>query len=188
MWFARPEKLVGRPRQIGITEAALLAEVDRGLTGLRARAALAWEPRWAAAWPAATIAAAAVMGAMVGKGEVKFAILPIAAVVAVVFARVPAAGFVAVLWSVGTAIDLVALPQVGVASLRFEPPEALLWIAVGSLVFLPSAARRELISLAVRRESLVVALFLAAVVGGVVVGVAMPALIRCTAALELPAT
>ena len=148
----------------------MLAEVDRGLTGLRTRAT-SWEPMWAAAWPAATIAAAAVTGAMVGKGEVKFALLPVAAVAALVFARVPAAGFVAVLWSVGTAMDLNALPEVGASSLRFEPAEVLLWIALGSLVFLPSAARRELISLAVRRESLLVALFLGAILAGVVVGV-----------------
>jgi hypothetical protein len=101
-----------------------------------------------------------------------------------VFARLPAAGFVAVLWSVGTAIDLIALPQVGVSSLRFEPAEVLLWIAVGSLVFLPRAARRELIGLAVRRESLVLALFLAAIVGGVAVGVENGAPVH-TAALDM---
>ena len=136
----------------------MLAEVDRGLTGLRARAT-SWEPMSAAAWPAATIAAAAVAGAMVGKGEVKFALLPVAALVALLFARLPVAGFVAVLWSVGTAIDMIALPEVGAASLRFEAAEVLLWLALASLVFLPTAARRELISLALRRESLVMALF-----------------------------
>ena len=161
----------------------MLAEVDRGLTGLRARAT-SWEPMSAAAWPAATIAAAAVAGAMVGKGEVKFALLPVAALVALLFARLPVAGFVAVLWSVGTAIDMIALPEVGAASLRFEAAEVLLWLALASLVFLPTAARRELISLALRRESLVMALFLGAIVAGVFVGVENGASVR-TAALEM---
>ena len=107
-----------------------------------------------------------------------------AAVAALLFARIPAAGFVAVLWSVGTAIDLIALPEVGASSLRFEPAEVLLWIALGSLVFLPSAARRELISLAVRRESLLVALFLGAILAGVAVGVENGASVHA-AALEM---
>ncbi len=161
----------------------MLAEVEGRLTGLRARAT-SWGPTWAAAWPAVTIAAAVVTGAIVGKGEVKFALLPVVAVAAILFARIPAAGFVAVLWSVGTAIDLIALPQVGFSSLRFEPAEVLLIIALGSLVFLPSAARRELISLAVRRESLLVALFLGAILVGVAVGVENGASVHA-AALEM---
>jgi hypothetical protein len=119
----------------------------------------------------ATIAAATAFGAMLAKGEVKFAILPVAAVLAFVFAGVPAAGYVAVLWSVGTAIDMLALPQVGVSSLQFMPAEVLLWIALGSLIFVPRDVRGRLSSLATGRESIVVAVFLAAVVGGVAVGV-----------------
>ena len=114
--------------------------------------------------------AAALAGAMVGRGEIKFAILPVAAVVAVVFARVPAAGYVAILWSVGTAIDMLALPEVGVSSLRFEPAEVLLWIALGCLLFLPSDVRRAVRSVAVRRESVTLAVFLLAAIAGVAVG------------------
>jgi hypothetical protein len=148
----------------------LLGEVDWSMTGLRARVDSASEPLGTLAWLAATLAAAALAGAMVGRGEIKFAILPVAAVVAVVFARVPAAGYVAILWSVGTAIDMLALPEVGVSSLRFEPAEVLLWIALGCLLFLPSDVRRAVRSVAVRRESLTLAVFLLAVIAGVAVG------------------
>ena len=96
-----------------------------------------------------------------GEGEVKLAVVPVAALVAVVFARVPVAGFVLCCGASARPIDLIALPEVGVSSLQFEPAEVLLWLAIVSLVFLPTAARRELSSLALRRESLVMALFLA---------------------------
>ena len=83
----------------------------------------------------------------------------------------PAAGYVAILWSVGTFVDMLAPPEVTISSLRFVPAEILLWIALGSLVFLPRDVRRGLRALARRRESVVLAVFLAAVVGGVAVGV-----------------
>lgn len=162
----------------------MLGEVDWGLGGLRARAASASEGSRTLAWLAATLAAAALVGAMVGRGEIKFAIVPVAAVLAVVVARVPAAGYVAILWSVGTAIDMLALPQVGISSLRFEPAEVLLWIALGCLLFLPGDVRRAVRSLALRRESVAVAVFLAAVVGGVAVGVENGASVH-TAALDM---
>ena len=55
--------------------------------------------------------------------------------------------------------------------LRFAPAEILLWVALGSLAFLPRDVRRGLRALARRRESVVMAVFLAAIVGGVAVGV-----------------
>jgi hypothetical protein len=108
---------------------------------------------------------------MLGRGEVKFAILPLAAVLVLLFARAPAAPYVAILWSVGTAVDMLALPEVSISSLLFVPAEILLWIALGSLAFLPHDVRRRLGSLVRRRESVVTAVFLAAVVGGVAVGI-----------------
>jgi O-Antigen ligase len=155
----------------GITEVALLGDIDSGLTGARARVAQAWEPRWSLAWLAATITAAAAAGTMVGKGDLKFAALPVVGLIVAVFTRVPAAGYVAVLWSVGSAVDLNALPEIGASSLQFAPAEVLLWIAIACLLLLPGDVRRELSSLAMRRESVVTAIFLAAVVGGVAVGV-----------------
>jgi hypothetical protein len=123
------------------------------------------------AWPAATLCAAAAVGAMLGRGETKFAILPLAAPLVLLFAKAPAAPYVAILWSVGTAVDMIALPEVRISSLLFVPAEILLWIALGSLAFLPRDLRRRLRSLARRRESVVTAVFLAAVVGGVAVGI-----------------
>jgi hypothetical protein len=139
--------------------------------GFRPKVASAWEPPWTLAWLAAALVAAAPFGMMLGKGEVKFAILPLAAVLAIFFARVPAAGYVAVLWSVGTAVDMVALPQIGFSSLQFTPAEVLLGISIACLAFLPANVRRALLDLATRRESVVMAVFLAAVIGGVFVGV-----------------
>ena len=149
----------------------MLGEVDWGRVGLRARAASAWEPAGTLAWLAATLAAAVLAGVLVGRGEIKFAVVPVAAMLAVVIARVPVAGYIAILWSVGTAVDMLALPEVGVSSLRFEPAEVLLWIAVGCMVFLPRDVRRVVGDLLLRRESVAVAAFLAAVVAGVAVGV-----------------
>jgi len=162
------EVLLGEPRR-SIVEVRLLGEESYGgLIGLRARVVSAWDP-WRVAWPVGTIAAAAAIGAMVGRGHVKPAILPVAALLAMLFARVPAAGYVAILWSVGTAFDMLALPQVGISSWRFQTSEILLWIALGSLLFMGREVRRAL--KAVRRESVVVAIFLTAVVGGVAVGI-----------------
>jgi hypothetical protein len=107
---------------------------------------------------------------MLGRGEVKFATLPLAAVLVLLFASAPAAPYVAILWSVGTVVDMVALPEVSFSSLLFVPAEILLWIALGSLAFLPRDVRRGLSSVARRRESVVTAGFLAVVVGGVAVG------------------
>jgi len=123
-------------------------------------------------WLALTLAAAAVVGAALGKGQAKAGVVPVAALLVLLLAGVPVAGYVAILWSVGTVVDMLALPEVAVSSLQFMPAEILLWLAVGSLMFLPGDVRRELKSLARRRESGVIAVFLAAVVGGVAVGVA----------------
>ena len=128
------------------------------------------EPLWTLAWLAASLSAAAAVGVMLGRGEVKFAILPLAAVLVLLLASAPAAPFVAILWSVGTVVDMVALPEVSVSSLLFVPAEILLWLALGSLAFLPRDIRRGLASLARRRESVVVGVFLASVLGGVAVG------------------
>ena len=152
-------------------EVAVLSVIDLGLTGPRVGAARMREMRWSLAWLAATFTAAAATGVVIGKGELKFAALPVVGLTAAAFARVPAAGYIAILWSVGTAVDMLALPEVGVSSLQFLPAEVLLWIALGSLLFLRGDVRSALSSLAMRRESALVAIFLAAVVGGVVVGV-----------------
>jgi hypothetical protein len=108
---------------------------------------------------------------LVGRGQTKAAILPLGVLVAVCMAQIPAAGYVAILWSVGTAVDLLALPQIGVSSLQFQPAEVLLWIAIGCLVLLPADVRAGLKQMALRRESIALAVFLAAVAGGVAVGV-----------------
>jgi O-antigen ligase len=134
--------------------------------------ASAREPPQAVTWPALTLAAAAVVGATLGRGEVKAGVVPVAALLVLLFAGVPVSGYVAVLWSVGAVVDMLALPQVSVSSLQFMPAEILLWIAVGSLMFLPRDVRRGLKSLARRRESVVMGVFLSAVVGGVAVGLA----------------
>jgi hypothetical protein len=143
--------------------------------GLQRKLAPPREPRSTVAWLGLTLCAAAAVGTMLGRGEVKFAFLPLAVLLVLFladfFARVPVAGYVAVLFSVGTAIDVFALPEVGVSSLKFAPAEILLWIAVGSLVLCPRRLRSRSRSLARRRESVVMAIFLAAVVAGVAVGV-----------------
>ena len=139
--------------------------------GVPPRVPSARKPPHALAWVALTLAAAAAAGAMLGRGEVSLGILPVVALLVVFFAGVPAAGFLAILWSVGTFVDMLAPPEVTISSLRFVPAEILLWIALGSLVFLPRDVRRRLRALARRRESVVMAVFLAAVVAGVAVGV-----------------
>lgn len=139
--------------------------------GLRPHVASVREPPRTLAWLALTVAAAAAAGATLGRGEVRLGILPVAALLVLVFAGVPAAGYVAILWSVGTFVDMLAPPVVTISSLRFTPAEILLWVALGSLVFLPGHVRRGLRALARRRESVVMAVFLAAIVGGVAVGV-----------------
>jgi O-Antigen ligase len=139
--------------------------------GVRPRVPSAREPPRTLAWLALTLVAAAAAGAMLGRGEVKLAILPVVALLVMFLASIPAAGYVAILWSVGTFVDMLAPPELTISSLRFVPAEILLWIAVGSLVFLPSDVRRGLRALARRRESVVMAVFLAAVVGGLAVGV-----------------
>lgn len=125
----------------------------------------------ALAWLAATAAAAAILGAMAGRGEAKAALVPAAALLAMFLARFPAAGYVALAWTVATAIDLLALPEIRLSSFRFGSAEILLWLTLGSLAFLPRAERRVLARLTTQRESLVLGLFLIAVIGGVAVGV-----------------
>jgi len=149
----------------------VLGQIDWRRAELRARMASAAELPRALAWPAATVAAAAAAGALVGRGDAKLAVAPAVALIVVAFARVPVSGYICILWSVGTAVDLLAPPEVGLSSLQFEPAEVLLWVAIVSLVFLPYGLRRTLAALAVRRESMAVLAFLAAVVGGVAVGV-----------------
>ena len=143
--------------------------------GLRRNLARPREPRSTVAWLGLTLCSAVAVGTMLGRGEVKLAFLPLALLLVLFlagfFARVPVAGYVAVLFSVGTAVDLFALPEVGVSSLKFAPAEIVLWIAVGSLMFCPRGLRSRSRSLARRRESVVMAIFLAAVVAGVAVGV-----------------
>ena len=142
------------------------------------------EPQWTLAWLAASLSAAAAVGVMLGRGEIKFAILPLAAVLVLLFGSAPAAPYLAILWSVGTVIDMEALPAVSVSSLLFVPAEILLWIGLASLAFMPRELRRGLAGLARRRESVVVGIFLAAVVGGVAVGVENGATLH-TAAFDM---
>jgi hypothetical protein len=123
-------------------------------------------------WTAGTIAAAIMFGVLVGKGHAKFALLPVAGLVVLVFARVPWAGYLAILVSVATAFDTVAPPQVGLSSLQFFPSELLLWAAVACLMFMSNPLRGVWAALAARRESVALGAFLLAVAGGVVVGVA----------------
>ncbi len=139
--------------------------------GVRPRGPSAREPPQTLAWLALTMAAAGAAGAMLGRGEVKLGIFPVAALLVLFLAAVPVAGYVAILWSVGTFVDMLAPPALTISGLGLVPAEILLWIALGSLVFLPRDVRRGLKALARRRESVVMALFLAAVVGGVAVGV-----------------
>ena len=149
----------------------MLSPIGWRWAGIRARAeSVSGLPR-ALAWPMATVAASAAAGALIARGDIKLAALPLCGAVALLFARVPVAGYVTILWSVGTAVDMLAPPEVGLSSLQFAPAEVLLWIALGSLLFLPGSLRRSLTDLAGRRESLAVAVFLAAIVGGVAVGV-----------------
>jgi O-antigen ligase len=133
------------------------------------------EPRSTLAWLALTLCSAAIVGTMLGRDQIKFALLPIGLLMvlflAEFFARVPIAGYVAVLLSVGTAVSVLALPEVGVSSLKFAPAEILLWIVLGSVMFSSRDVRSRLRSLAKRRESVVMAIFLAAVLAGVAVGV-----------------
>ena len=148
-----------------------LNDAGRDLRGGPTSVTSAREPPHTLAWLAVTVAAAAAAGVILGRGEVRLGILPVVALLVLIFAGVPAAGYVAILWSVGTFVDMLAPPEVTISSLRFVPAEILLWIALGSLVFLPRDVRRGLRALAKRRESVVMAVFLAAVVGGVAVGV-----------------
>jgi O-antigen ligase/polysaccharide polymerase Wzy-like membrane protein len=139
---------------------------------------------WTVAWPAVTLGAAVIVGVTLGRGDIKFAMLPVGALLAFLFAGVPAAGYLAILWSVGTAVDMAAPPEVGIASLRFMPAEVVFWLGLGSLAFLPREVRHGLRSLARRRESVVLAIFLAAVVAGVAVGVGNGATLH-TAAFDM---
>ncbi|HEX5196824.1 MAG TPA: O-antigen ligase family protein [Gaiellales bacterium] len=123
-------------------------------------------------WTAGTVAAAIVLGVLVGKGHAKFALLPVAGLVVFVFARVPWAGYLAILVSVATAFDAVAPPEVGLSSLQFLPAELLLWASLACLMFMSNPLRGVWGALAARRESVALGAFLLAVIGGVVVGVA----------------
>jgi O-antigen ligase len=89
-----------------------------------------------------------------------------------VFARLPWAGYFAILVSVATAVDMLAPPEVGLSSLRFAPAELLLWVSVACLMLMTNPLRGIWAALAARRESVALGAFLLAVLGGVVVGVA----------------
>jgi hypothetical protein len=148
----------------------LQVEVTRWHAGVRSK--IASSPVLSTLlWPAVATAGGIAVGAMAARGQEKFALLPVAALVAVFIARVPVAGYVAIIWSVGTAVDMLALPEVGISSLQFMPAEVLLWVSLGCLPFLPYDVRRRVVGLAARAESISVAAFLATVLGGVAVGV-----------------
>jgi O-Antigen ligase len=123
-------------------------------------------------WTGGTVAAAVVLGVLVGKGHAKLALLPVAGLVVLVFARVPWAGYAAILVSVATAVDMLAPPEVGLSSLQFAPAELLLWAAMACLTFMSNPLRGVWGALAARRESVALGAFLLAVMGGLVVGVA----------------
>jgi O-antigen ligase len=142
-----------------------------GPRGVRGRILDPWAAARALGWAAATVLAATAVGVSLGKGHLKFALAPVVAVVTLVFARVPVAGYVAILWTVGTAVDTFAPPQFGVGGLQFAPGELLLWIAIGCLMFLPRDVRQAVARLSTQRESLVMLGFLAAIVAGIAVGV-----------------
>jgi hypothetical protein len=135
-------------------------------------------------WTAGTVAAAVVLGVLVGKGHAKFALLPVAGLVVLVFARVPWAGYVAILVSVATAVDMTAPPEVGLSSLLFAPAELLLWTAVACLTFMSNPLRGVWGALAARRESVALGAFLLTVLGGLAVGVAHGASVH-TAAFDM---
>jgi O-antigen ligase len=129
------------------------------------------QPASILAWPFVTLCSATVLGAMLGRGDGKVVVLPFVVLLLLFLASVPVAGYVAVLWSVGTVVDMIALPDVSASSVSFEPAEILLSIVLGSLMFLPRDLRSGLRSLARRRESVVLMIFLAAVLAGVATGI-----------------
>ncbi len=122
-------------------------------------------------WPTVALTGGLALGAAVARGQTKFGILPIGVVIALCVARIPVAGYVAILWSVGTAVDVLAFPEIGISSLQFVPAEVLLWISLACLPLMARDVRRQVIDLASRRESVAMAAFLTAVLGGVAVGV-----------------
>ena len=138
--------------------------------GIRPNVASAREPPQALTWLALTVAVAAAAGAMLGRGEVKLGVLPVAALLVLVFAGVPAAGYVAILWSVGTFVDMLAprlsrFPRFGRG--RRDP-------ALDRPRFACVSTRRRTAPLegaGQTGKSVVMGVFLAAVVGGVAVGV-----------------
>jgi O-antigen ligase len=123
-------------------------------------------------WTAGTVAAAIVVGVLIGKGHAKLALLPVAALVVLVFVRVPWAGYIGILVSVATAIDTPAPPPVVLSGLQFFPAELLLWASVACLMFMSNPLRGVWGALAARRESVALGAFLLAVLGGLAVGVA----------------
>src|SRR4029079_13415274 len=68
------------------------------------------------------------------------------------------------------AVDPNAVQEVGVSSLLFAPAEILNFTAIACVVFLPGGVRTVVKEMAFRAESVLIALFLAAVLGGVAVG------------------
>jgi hypothetical protein len=151
-------------------DGTLQAEIAWGRSRLRSRIVSVFAPPGALVWLAASAAAGIVVGASVAHGQVKLAVLPVWALTAVLFARVPVAGYIGILWSVGTAVDPNAVQEVGVSSLLFAPAEILNFTAIACVLFLPGDVRRVVKEMAFRAESVLIALFLAAVLGGVAVG------------------
>jgi len=147
------------------------AEIGRRHGGLGSRIGAVRVPPSRLLWPTVALTGGLALGAAVARGQTKFAILPMGVLIALVVARIPVAGYVGILWSVGTAVDVLALPEIGISSLQFVPAEVLLWISLGCLPLLARDVRRQVTDLACRRESIAVAAFLTAVLGGVAVGV-----------------
>ena len=147
----------------------MLREIDWGFSRPR-RDASASGLLEQAGWLGATVALAAGIGMTVARGNLKPALVPVGALFATLVARVPVAGYIAILWSVGTAVEMNALPQLGLSSLQFFPAEIVLGVAIGCLVLLPGDVRRFVAAIATSRESLVTAAFLTAVIAGVWVG------------------
>ena len=126
--------------------------------GSSTEVASAREPPWAGVAGGNARAAAAV-GAMLGRGEVKVAIVPVAALLGLaVRGEFPRAGYVAILWSVGDGRRharasggrrLLAPVHAGRNPALDRPGDR--------LAFLPRDVRRGLESLARRRESVVMA-------------------------------
>ena len=153
-----------------VAEVALLGMIDSGLSGPRVGAPRIREMQWVRSRGLAAThhRRAAAGGARLGGANSNSPGLPVVGLAAAAFARVPAAGYIAFPPRVGTAVDMLALPEVGVSSLQFVPAKS----CCGSHSDLAVPARREspcVEQLGLERASPPRS-FSAAVVGGVAVG------------------